>query len=682
MSKVTCINVLLDARYYIRNSREMNYVFGMFRNKLEQLNGVDLYLLMDDHSNDDLAGSMDNIEILTLNSCFEDIDVFISFDSDIPDGIKKCTEITKYTVVHNFLADICGTYKDVCSENIKKYQDNFDYLIVFSNKIKKMFLNKTVGMNPDRILCIPLSYSLSGSPDPTENRAYFTGNKKYCLAFYQHEYYNEMVLLAKGFIQFLENCTDKECDLVFALAYLDDGDWSYKRIAYLFEGYEDYFVLINASEESDRHQIIYEADAYLDVFYLQDINITLLEELFYDRYIVSNSLLAEHEKIINASNSVLAFKNAVKDLYRKLHQENTELHSDKKDILMEEDTILDILFETENRKRETPLVTIITITYNLIHAGRKDTIQQCIRSVHNQTYRNIEHIIIDGASDDGTLQLLDKYRKKGWIDIYSEPDDGLYDAMNKGIYRAKGKYIAFLNSDDFYHDLYGVEKTICALQKQQADYAFSDTNILNEDGSVYFWAADIRNILYARNYCHQSMFIRLDLIKELNGFDLNYKVSSDSDLMIRLYAKGYTFVNVPYCFVTYRGGGLSAASAEESRRDHSQAFFIHLGEKYGFTKYDCYELWQYRFFEELSKEFQIRLISKIPECFHSEMIINEYIKRKQGDVTFRVKLKRLIAQKVSFDGFLISRKLRICDGKQEMTYYLCKVLPIWVTKEK
>ena len=390
----------------------------------------------------------------------------------------------------------------------------------------------------------------------------------------------------------------------------------------------------------------------------------------------------EGRNIIKAKNSIVSFYNAIEKLNRYLHAGNMEVQKQEADPASEETSVIEFLFEVENRKRETPLVTIVTITYNLIKAGRKDSVRQCIRSVHNQTYDNIEHLIIDGASDDGTLKLLENYRKRGWIDIFSEPDDGLYDAMNKGISRANGKYIAFLNSDDFYHDTCGVEKTVCALQKLQADYAFSDTNILNEDGSVYYWIADIRNILYARNYCHQSMFTRLNVMKELNGFDLNYRVSADSDLMIRLYNREYSYVNVPYCFVTYRGGGLSAAAAEESRRDHSHSFFVHLGQKYSLTHYDCYELWQYRFFDELSEGHQFRLIAKIPECFNAEMIMHEYVRRRKNEEGIRRQIKNLIAQRVSFDRFWLSRKLRIRNGKQEMIYYFCKILPIWITKEK
>ena len=99
------------------------------------------------------------------------------------------------------------------------------------------------------------------------------------------------------------------------------------------------------------------------------------------------------------------------------------------------------LTETE----KFPKVTIVTVVYNLIENGREQYFRQCLESVHKQLYQNIEHIVIDGASNDGTIDLLEEYNKKGWIKYYSEPDTGIYDAMNKGIEKATGKYIVFLN---------------------------------------------------------------------------------------------------------------------------------------------------------------------------------------------------------------------------------------------
>lgn len=101
-------------------------------------------------------------------------------------------------------------------------------------------------------------------------------------------------------------------------------------------------------------------------------------------------------------------------------------------------------------KDEKPLVTVVTVVRNAIRDGRQEMLEQCIASVRSQRYPNIEHLVMDGASDDGTTDMLDRYQKLGWLKYYSEPDSGMYEAMNKGIRKANGKYIVFLNTDDYF----------------------------------------------------------------------------------------------------------------------------------------------------------------------------------------------------------------------------------------
>ena len=118
------------------------------------------------------------------------------------------------------------------------------------------------------------------------------------------------------------------------------------------------------------------------------------------------------------------------------------------------------------------IVTVITTTFNLVKNGRVDFFKQCVESVHSQDYQYIEHLVIDGASSDGSLEIIREYEQKGWLTCISEPDKGIYDAMNKGIRLAKGKYIAFLNSDDFWHDSHGVSESVKALEANQASMAY------------------------------------------------------------------------------------------------------------------------------------------------------------------------------------------------------------------
>ena len=206
---------------------------------------------------------------------------------------------------------------------------------------------------------------------------------------------------------------------------------------------------------------------------------------------------------------------------------------------------------------ELPLVTVVTITYNLIKGGRENNVRQSIESVLNQTYKNVEHIIIDGASSDGTLEIFNDYPH---LKVYSEPDKGIYDAMNKGVAKASGKYIAFLNSDDFWHDNRAIELSVNALEENQADFSFAPCTYLDKNDEIegYSWPA-IESFFARVPFCHQSMFTKTELV----NFNLQYKVLADFDLFIRLFLSGYYGVCVPDKFLSFRHTGLSSSSNNE-----------------------------------------------------------------------------------------------------------------------
>lgn len=259
-----------------------------------------------------------------------------------------------------------------------------------------------------------------------------------------------------------------------------------------------------------------------------------------------------------------------------------------------------------------PLITVITVTYNLLDAKRKDLFVQSIESVRNQKYQNIEHIIIDGASTDGTLNLLEDYVSKGWIKYYSESDSGVYDAMNKGIDKSMGKYITFLNSDDYWHDNNGLLTSITLLEEKNADYSFSDARVIKEPDNKYnLWVGNLDDLPFAMHYCHQGMIVRTDILRQIGKFDLQYKTSSDSDMSLKLVLNANFGIRVPLCYTTYRLGGLSA-DAEKCRVDHSLSFFNHFGAKWGLSQKECYSIWQFKCLDELSPN-QCRIIAnKIP----------------------------------------------------------------------
>ena len=274
-----------------------------------------------------------------------------------------------------------------------------------------------------------------------------------------------------------------------------------------------------------------------------------------------------------------------------------------------------------------PLVTIITITRNLVKGKREVFARECIESVHMQSYPYIEHIVIDGASQDGTLEFLQPYVDKGYVTVYSEADNGIYDAMNKGIAKAKGKYINFLNTDDFFHNAMAVEVSVQHLEKEQADYSFANAFLQYPSGKKVVWTGNITRLAWASHYCHQTMFVRTELLRRIGGFNSDYKVSADTEMMIHLYAMGAKYVKIDDNIVTYRAGGYSSQNQFQSRLDHSKAFYHYVGQGVGLTQSDCFLLWNKAFIDELSRDQQLELVCKVPREYGQKELIEEIIYR-------------------------------------------------------
>lgn len=194
-------------------------------------------------------------------------------------------------------------------------------------------------------------------------------------------------------------------------------------------------------------------------------------------------------------------------------------------------------------------ITVITVSCNCI-----DTIKRTIDSVVTQRYNDFEYIIIDGASTDGTIDVLAQYKDK--IDyIISEPDDGIYHAMNKGIAAASGDYIIFLNGDDYF-DNDGVLDKI-------ADYCDGDNIVIGREycGSRLSDVVDFESVeskFYGLFYPHQSTFIPKHLFDEYGYYSLNYKVSSDFEWICRAILSGARINWVDVIVSHYSNGGLSS----------------------------------------------------------------------------------------------------------------------------
>lgn len=204
-----------------------------------------------------------------------------------------------------------------------------------------------------------------------------------------------------------------------------------------------------------------------------------------------------------------------------------------------------------------PLVSIITVTRNLIDAGRKDFFRQCVESVRMQDYPSIEHLIIDGASTDGTVELLQELG----VNYVSEPDNGIYQAFNKGMRLSTGKYTTFLNSDDFYTRSDTVSLSVAALEQNKADFSYADFDAVSLSGEkTVLISPHWERCFTAQPIGHQTMFSTKQMLEELNGFDESFRITGDFDLITRALLRGYRPVEVKESIVAFRLGGASSPS--------------------------------------------------------------------------------------------------------------------------
>ena len=182
-------------------------------------------------------------------------------------------------------------------------------------------------------------------------------------------------------------------------------------------------------------------------------------------------------------------------------------------------------------------ISIITITYN-----SAQTVEQTIQSVLNQSYKNVEYIIIDGGSTDATLSIIEKY-KNNISKLISEKDNGLYDALNKGLALATGDIVGILHSDDFYTNNNVLQLYADTFTKTNADAAYSDlyyVDKINTNKITRKWKSGNytpNSFLFGWMPPHPTFFVKLDAYKKYGNFNLHIGTAADYELMLRFIHK-------------------------------------------------------------------------------------------------------------------------------------------------
>ena len=234
----------------------------------------------------------------------------------------------------------------------------------------------------------------------------------------------------------------------------------------------------------------------------------------------------------------------------------------------------------------TKKLSVITVTYNAKH-----TLERTLKSVHEQTYPAIEHLIVDGNSNDGTVALIQQYENERlkWI---SEPDKGLYDAMNKGAKMATGDYLCFLNAGDTFYNVDTVEKMFKTIDKNAfPDILYGETAIVDDNGRfLHMRRLRAPKTLTWESFklgmvvCHQAFIVKREIVEP---YELSYRFSADFDWCIRMMKKAKNIHNTGMILVNYLNAGTTTANRKASLRERYRIMEKHYGKVSTFL----YHIW-------------------------------------------------------------------------------------------
>ena len=254
-------------------------------------------------------------------------------------------------------------------------------------------------------------------------------------------------------------------------------------------------------------------------------------------------------------------------------------------------------------------ISIITITYN-----SAKTLPRALESVRSQKYDEIEHIIVDGASTDGTVELIEAYAQSSNLQILkssnsnspkvrwiSEPDGGIYDAINKGIRMATGDVIGFLHSDDVFYSPDSIGQIAAAFADNTVDVVYGDLQYCHGDKVTRRWRSNefhLSSLKYGWMPPHPTLYVRKKVYQEVGDYDAWFRISADYDMILRIFTSGYKARYVPEVLVKMNTGGASNKNTK-ARLSKTQEDYIVLKKNHvgaGYLTVACKQLRKVRQF--------------------------------------------------------------------------------------
>lgn len=239
------------------------------------------------------------------------------------------------------------------------------------------------------------------------------------------------------------------------------------------------------------------------------------------------------------------------------------------------------------------MISVITPCLNICKDGRLEYFKKMMESIHHQTWTDLEHLVIDGGSTDGTVEILEQYQRKGWIHyLVSEKDSGLYSAINKGIKASHGEYIHIMNTDDFFLDLDYFRKSMKVLENREYDFIHADKVIKSREGKPdYIKKGDEMVGFFRMPFRHQTMIVNRNIFGEIGLFNEKYQIAADYKFALQILLTGKKGYYIPETVLYSLDGGVSS-NREKCIQEVSQVIFDTYGYQNNLTIGDCSAIYQ------------------------------------------------------------------------------------------
>ena len=306
-------------------------------------------------------------------------------------------------------------------------------------------------------------------------------------------------------------------------------------------------------------------------------------------------------------------------------------------------------------KIDAPKMTVVTSVKNLIKENRQEVFIQSLDSVHEQTYSNIQHIIVDGGSSDGTIQFLKQLSPAYNFEFHVIQDHNLWEGLYNGLTFAKGKFINFMNSDDYFSSPDAVQLAVNALESKGAKWFFSESTVLREDGTSYKFPTSVAGVFNCLGIVHQTMWVDVQLLHQIDPFRKNH-ITRENYLMMILILNKYPFVYSKRSLVVYREGGFSGKTyggknLYRTKADCGEYFYRLAGKLWGLSKSECDAMFGWNSFSELGVLPNLRIVGKLGFCFLKYDYLKRYflhvLRHKNKKELFKNFLKLVFSLRVS-----------------------------------